>query len=478
MIQETSVQALFQEQHRPQYHFSAAKNWLNDPNGLIFLNGEYHLFYQYNPHGTDWGNMSWGHAVSKDLIHWEELPVALQDDGETMVFSGSCVLDQENTSGFGSLENPPLVALYTGHQRSTEIQVQCLAYSLDQGRSWTRHGTVLDEQKTAFRDPKVFWHEACNCWVMLLALPEDHQIAFYHSDDLKNWTLQSHFGPTGHTGGIWEVPDLFELETEQGSTHWVLKVDVFPGGPHGGSGCQYWVGHFDGETFAPTQDARWVDHGKDFYAALSVANHPERTVWLGWMNNWQYARKLDFHAWNGQMSIPRSLSLKSGETGLELVQHPISELSQLRLSSQRLPSPTLQPHQEVLLHAQGHAALELHLEIQPQDTAEFGLNFRFCGFLEMQLGYQQDELFLRRNSAFPEEGFNGLHTAPLTLKNDPLKLRILLDWSSIEVFAEGGRVVFSEVLYPNCGPVSISCYSTRGTVQVLSGMVCELQSYR
>ncbi len=243
----------YQEPFRPQFHFSPAKNWMNDPNGLLYYDGEYHLFYQYNPYGDKWGHMSWGHAVTHDLIHWEHLPVALFEANDVMVFSGSAVVDWKNTSGFGQNGKPPFVAIYTGHYTSKPLQNQNIAYSNDRGRTWMKyHGNpVLDINERDFRDPKVMWHEHTRRWIITVAWPVQRKIRFYSSPDLKTWTHLSDFGPAGSTSGIWECPDLFPLPVENvnGREKWVLSVNVGSGAPAGGSGTQYFVGQFDGSQF-------------------------------------------------------------------------------------------------------------------------------------------------------------------------------------------------------------------------------------
>lgn len=249
----------YTETYRPQFHFSPAQNWMNDPNGLLYYRGEYHLFFQYNPSGTTWGNMSWGHAVSRDLVHWRQLPVAIRNDANEMIFSGSAVIDYRNTTGFGRPGNPAMVAVYTS-ARADGTQQQAIAYSLDGGRTFTKYGVVLptpypqdpnSTPSTNFRDPKVFWYAPGKEWLMTAVLSDQHKVAFYSSPDLKHWTSLSTFGPAGATGGVWECPDLFPLAdpTHHGRQKWVLVVNLNPGGIAGGSGAQYFVGDFDGHTF-------------------------------------------------------------------------------------------------------------------------------------------------------------------------------------------------------------------------------------
>ncbi|GGJ42827.1 glycoside hydrolase family 32 protein [Deinococcus roseus] len=458
--------------HRPLLHFAPAKNWINDPNGLIFLNGEYHLFFQHNPHGTDWGHMSWGHAVSKDLLHWEELPVALEEDDQAMIFSGCCVLDAENTSGLGTPLHPPLIALYTGHHRN-EIQSQQLAYSLDQGRTWTKYGIVLTENIPDFRDPKVFWHPETQQWVMALVLASEHQVVLYGSADLLSWHKLSTFGPAGHTGGIWEVPELLRLSDDSGQEHWVLKVDLNPGGPHGGSGCQYFVGHFDGQAFAATQEAKWLDHGKDFYAAITFANTADRTVWLAWMNNWQYARDHIHSTYSGHMSLPREIHLEQTESGLVLVQRPVRELDGVWSQLQTLQQVQLNALDQVeLLHLPA-AALDAQLSFSATPHSVYGLSLHCDGQLEWTLEFQPDQetTVLTRRGQVWQEGFQGKHAAPLAAKG-LLDVRLILDHSALEVFVDSGKQVFTEAFFPAEGLVSLFLYVKSGSVK------CQIEGAR
>ncbi|MER6135616.1 GH32 C-terminal domain-containing protein [Streptomyces sp. NPDC001815] len=252
----------YSETYRPQFHFTPEKNWMNDPNGLVYFKGEYHLFYQYNPNGNSWGDMSWGHAVSKDLVHWKELPLALSHDDNEMVFSGSAVVDRDNTTGFGTKKNPAMVAIYTSHNKATGIQAQSLAYSTDRGRTWTRYqgNPVIDIGSKDFRDPKVQWYAPTKSWLMTVSLSAEHKVQFYSSKNLKDWKLQSEFGPAGATGGVWECPDLFPLavDGDKKKIKWVLVVNINPGGIAGGSAAQYFVGDFDGKKFTADDEGTYT----------------------------------------------------------------------------------------------------------------------------------------------------------------------------------------------------------------------------
>jgi len=277
---------LFREQWRPQFHFTPPDTWMNDPNGMLFYAGEYHLFYQNNPFGNRWGHMSWGHAVSRDLTHWEHLPLALAEEDGVMIFSGSAVVDWKNTSGFGVDGQPPLVAIYTGHHTTKPLQNQHIAYSNDKGRTWTkfRGNPVLDIGETDFRDPKVFWHDPSGRWVMAVSWPIQRKVRFYGSPDLKSWSHLSDFGPAGSTSGIWECPDLFLLPIEGGQreSRWVLVVNVGSGAPAGGSGTQYFIGQFDGTRFVT--DARSTPKpGAEFVPDGRVLADFEGADFQGWV---------------------------------------------------------------------------------------------------------------------------------------------------------------------------------------------------
>ncbi|GAB3662277.1 hypothetical protein GCM10027589_25020 [Actinocorallia lasiicapitis] len=315
------------EPYRPQIHYTPAKNWMNDPNGLIFYKGKYHLFYQYNPSGNTWGNMSWGHAVSTDLVHWTELPLAIPHDDQEMVFSGSVVLDQKNTSGLGTSAAPPLVAIYTSAYKQGGKQAQSLAYSTDEGLTWTKYSgnPVLDIGSSEFRDPKVFWHEASRRWLMVVALSTQQKVRFYSSPDLKSWTALSDFGPAGATGGLWECPDLFQLPVKGDGkrSKWVLVVNINPGGIAGGSGAQYFTGDFDGTTFTSDDPpsytppagtvladfeggsyGQWTSTGTAFGTAPATGNLTDQGGVSGFLGEGLVNTFLDHDASTGTLTSP------------------------------------------------------------------------------------------------------------------------------------------------------------------------------
>jgi fructan beta-fructosidase len=463
---------------RPAYHFSPAKNWMNDPNGLVWLNGTYHMFYQYNPYGDRWGHMSWGHAQSRDLYHWQELPVALSEDDSYMIFSGSVVVDEQNSSGFGQAERAPLVALYTGSQRGAAgIQNQQVAYSNDAALTWTKFtgNPVLDLDLHAFRDPKVFWYEPAHQWIMVAVLSDAHRVTFYGSSDLKIWRHLSDFGPAGGVDGAWECPDLFVLPVinAPGEVRWILKVDVFKSATVAGSGAQYFVGTFDGRAFTtePEETAQPVDYGKDFYAAASWSHLPAsagRHVWIGWMSNHEYAQEVPTAPWRGAMSVPREVSLRRSPTGYELLQAPAAELHGLRRRHRRRVSLDLNSRREsTSLVAALSPAAEIVATLEPRDAREFGLQVRVGVHEKTLIGYdvKSQRLFVDRSNSGRSDfspGFAQRQWAPLALSH-ALRLHVLLDRSSVEVFAGDGQRVLTEQIFPAAGSLGLRAYARQGT---------------
>lgn len=446
---------MLHEIRRPVFHFTPPAHWINDPNGLVYHEGEYHLFYQYYPEGLVWGPMHWGHAVSRDLITWEHLPIALYPDELGMIFSGSAVIDTENTAGFGP---GAMIAIFTHNDRLG--QMQSIAYSTDKGRTWTKNAgnpvIPLIEGKPDIRDPKVIWHAPSQRWVMVLAVMTE--VWFYTSPDLKQWTKSGVFGEGyGSHGGIWETPDLFEMQVEGEDTRvWVLTIGVQNDAPAGGSGTQYFIGSFDGSTFhcadAP-ETIRWADYGADFYAAQSWSPPPgARRTWLAWMSNWAYAREFPATDWRGSMSLPREMLLVREGEEIVLIQQPIPQLAALRGEKMRLTGPEL-----------GAADYKIPLENRPMEiTAEIHVekpNARFGLTIDSEMGADlvifcdigNQSLRLRRHSldlpGIPKlNEFNGSHMAPLPVDGQTIRLHIVIDHGSAEIFAQDGRVVFTEQL--------------------------------
>ena len=457
---ESTVMAKYDEQYRPQFHFTPKKNWMNDPNGLIYLDGEYHLFYQHNPFGTSWGHMSWGHAVSKDMLRWKELPVAIPEGEDEAIFSGSAVYDKNNTSGLGTAKNPPLVAIYTAHSDARKIQAQSIAFSLDKGRTFTKYANnpVLDLNLQHFRDPKVFWDSERGNWVMVVVKANEKKVAIYTSPNLISWNHQSDFGPLAAQGGDWECPDLIQLPIDGDSSKkgWVMIVSLNPGGIEGGSGTQYFVGNFDGKSFTPTQDydkPQWIDYGKDNYAGVTFSNMPDsRSVLIGWMNSWQYAGNLPKTPWTGAMTIPRELTLTKSKNGLVLVSNPIKELKSLH-SGKTFKETSIKVKGTHSLKGISGRELDITMTIVPNKTGKSGINVLSGNKEFTQIGYDANsgEIFLNR-------GTSSLTMAIVELlgvqkafvgKQKEITLRILVDRSSVEVFGMKGEFVITDVVFPD-----------------------------
>jgi fructan beta-fructosidase len=486
---------LYHETYRPQFHFTPAKNWMNDPNGPIYYEGEYHLFYQYNPFGNQWGHMSWGHAVSQDLVHWKDLPVALSEENGVMIFSGSTVVDWHNSSGFcrGTGKEAPscLVAIYTGH--SDKLQTQNIAYSNDKGRTWTKYSQnpVIDLHLSSFRDPKVFWHEGTHKWVMVTVLASQHKVRFFASTDLKHWTALSDFGPAGATGGAWECPDLFPLplDGDASQTRWVLSINLNPGGVAGGSGNQYFIGSFDGTTFSSEASADrilWVDYGADFYASTSFSDIPKsdgRRIWLGWLNNWKYAARVPTDPWRGAQSIPRELKLKRFANGIRLVQEPVTELQTLRQDHTSVENRSIEATNNLLKSKGLHGeTIEIVVELSSEGASEFGLKVRKRGSEEIVIGVdtKNSTLFVDRTRSGDvsfDEHFSVRHAGPITLAaGKSVRLHIFVDRSSVEVFGNDGETVISEAIFPKRSSDEIELYAHDGQTRVLKMDVWNLKS--
>ncbi|CAM4270605.1 levanase [Bacillus subtilis] len=474
----------YDEDYRPQYHFTPEANWMNDPNGMVYYAGEYHLFYQYHPYGLQWGPMHWGHAVSKDLVTWEHLPVALYPDEKGTIFSGSAVVDKNNTSGFQTGKEKPLVAIYT--QDREGHQVQSIAYSNDKGRTWTKYAgnpVIPNPGKKDFRDPKVFWYEKEKKWVMVLAAGD--RILIYTSKNLKQWTYASEFGQDqGSHGGVWECPDLFELPVDGNPNRkkWVMQVSVGNGAVSGGSGMQYFVGDFDGTHFKnenPPNKVLWTDYGRDFYAAVSWSDIPStdsRRLWLGWMSNWQYANDVPTSPWRSATSIPRELKLKAFTEGVRVVQTPVKELETIRGTSKKWKNLTISPASHNVLAGQSGDAYEINAEfkVSPGSAAEFGFKVRTGENQFTKVGYDRRnaKLFVDRSESGNDTfnpAFNiGKETAPLKPVNGKVKMRIFVDRSSVEVFGNDGKQVITDIILPDRSSKGLELYAANGGVKVKS----------
>lgn len=477
------------EQHRPVFHFTPPSMWMNDPNGMVFYEGEYHLFYQHFPDSTVWGPMHWGHAVSKDLVNWEHLPIALYPDSLGYIFSGSAVVDWNNTSGLGDKANPPMVAIFTYHdplgvEKGTDTyQTQGIAFSLDKGRVWEKYAEnpVLENPGIKdFRDPKVFWHEKTKKWVMIFAAQD--RVKIYHSANLKEWTFASDFGEnSGNHGGVWECPDLFVLDnpSQPNRKQWVMLVSINPGGPNGGSATQYFLGDFDGEVFTnvnPDSSTLWVDYGKDNYAGVTWSDIPKadgRRIFIGWMSNWQYANKVPTEKWRSAMIFPRTLSLSDTELGLRLVSKPVAEISKLREKMTTLEAETINVSKDISLKSSTFEVL-LQFDLTNSNAAVFGVTLSNELGEEVKVGYDTNnsEYFINRiksgKSDF-SDSFSGKHVAPRLTDEATMKMRLLVDVASVELFADDGLTVLTEVFFPNKDYDKVSLYTKDGSVNLKEG---------
>ena len=451
------------EKHRPQLNFSPQEHWMNDPNGMVFHNGEYHLFFQYYPEGLVWGPMHWGHAVSKDLIHWKHLPIALYPDSLGYIFSGSAVVDKKNTSGFGTSDAPPLVAIFTYHSSEkekagrTDYQYQGIAYSTDDGKTWTKYdkNPVLENQGIKdFRDPKVFWHDESEKWIMILAV-KDHT-ALWGSPDLKSWTKLSDFGyQFGAHGGVWECPDLFYCKIEgEENGKWVMLVSINPGAPNGGSGTQYFVGDFDGKTFHPDTDENstlWVDHGPDNYAGVTFSNAPDnRKIFMGWMSNWAYAQEVPTTPWRSAMTLPRDLSLRRIGDRLYVRSTPSPETSRLVSESRSPQDLTVNDSLDVASDIDFSRAMVSGTF----DRKDFMIELYNEKGQKLVAGFDErkNQFYINRGAAGRNdfsENFNPSLFAPRISDDEKITVTFIADVSSLEIFFDDGLSVMTSLYFPD-----------------------------
>lgn len=462
--QET-IDSLYKESFRPQIHFSPQAHWMNDPNGMVYFNGIYHLFFQYYPNGTVWGPMHWGHAVSPDMIHWKEMPIALYPDSLGYIFSGSAVVDSNNTSGFGKPGKIPLVAIFTRHDPKGEeagtntFQNESIAYSLDNGKTWTKYSgnpVLKNPGIRDFRDPKVMWYAKEKKWVMTLATKD--RITFYSSPDLKSWRKESEFGEKiGAHGGVWECPDLFPLKLN-GKTYWILIVNLNPGGPNGGSATQYFIGQFDGNKFISNDDKiRWVDYGPDEYAGITWNNTGNRRIFLGWMSNWEYANEVPTLKWRNAMTIPRQLILKQVGENILLASEPINELSSLKIRvATKISNQSILPKQCIV-------RLKMNL------INDYAITLSNKMGNEVLIGYDKksNQYYIDRTKSGKvnfQKDFTGRFTAPRLAKGKKSDLTLVVDAASIELFADHGLTVMTAIYFPD-GPFDKIQLSSASTLQ-------------
>jgi sucrose-6-phosphate hydrolase SacC (GH32 family) len=471
------------ESWRPTIHFSPKKNWTNDPNGLLYYKGEYHLFFQHNPKGNQWGNMSWGHAKSKNLTHWEELPVAIPHDS-AYIFSGCVVWDKSHVSGLGDAKKDLLIAIYTADYPDTR-QEQHLAYSNDDGLTWVKyaHNPVLNINMKDFRDPNIIWHAPSQQFVMSVVKPHEFAVQFYGSKDLIHWEILSQFARQGDYGMIWECPSLVEMPIENSKeTKWVLSVSSQ--GPYKGNvGMQYFVGNFDGKYFVnenPKEQVLYVDYGKDFYAAIPFYNGMNSEVfWLGWALNWSYAGDQPTFPWKGQMSTARSLRLVRTQTGLRLkqvfkpdfaVKKPDFSLSNIQVSSKwAFPVPTLLKENCYLL------------ELDLGDSVSGEIMISLAGDASSEkftvgISAKSNKIWVDRSQSgmILGAGF-GQITEAAWLSDRSKKIQILVDHSIVEILAADGTVALSSLRFPQSKTERLTLDSNSGSVKIRGIKVWKLK---
>lgn len=472
------------ESFRPVYHHTPAYGWMNDPNGMFYKDGVYHLYFQYNPYGSVWGNMHWGHSTSTDLMHWKFEGCAIVPDAWGAIFSGSCVVDHENTAGFGK---EAVVAFYTSAKSTPwgDIQMQSMAYSLDNGKTFTKYegNPILTSSEKDFRDPKVFWYAPGKHWVMILAVGQHMEI--YSSVNLKEWKKESEFGAMqGAHGGVWECPDLVEIPVEgTREKKWVLICNLNPGGPFGGSAAQYFVGSFDGKKFvneSPTQ-TKWMDWGKDNYATVTWNNAPDgRCIALGWMSNWQYANNVPTRQYRSANTLARDLTLYREGQELYLKSTPSSEVKKARGKKVSIPSfKVSEKHEMVNLFEEKQGAYEVEIVIQNAGASKIA----FCLLndkgekVSMYYDLNRKQFVMDRSESGKvdfSKDFPAVTVAPVNVDKE-LTLRLFVDRSSIEAFGEDGKFVMTNLVFPSQPYVKMCFEADKNGYAVKSLNVYKLQ---
>lgn len=496
--------------YRPSYHFTPLYGWMNDPNGMVYKDGEYHLYFQYNPYGSKWGNMHWGHAVSRDLIHWEHLDPAIARDPVGHIFSGSSVVDKKNTAGFGK---DAIIAIYTNNSVNHD-EVQCIAYSNDNGRTFTKYEgnpvlTPSDGLKD-FRDPKVFWYEKDKCWFMIVSA--DKETRFYKSKDLKKWDYVSAFGKgLGQQPCQYECPDFFQLPVngDEKNKKWVMTMNINPGCWFGGSATEYFVGDFDGKNFTcpDANEVKWLDWGKDHYATVTFSNTGSRVLAITWMSNWQYANLTPFKQNRGANGLPRELKLYEKNGKYYISEDVAPEALALRKSTKELGSQTVEGEKafagatsgmegafeieaDVTAGANGIAGIELYNNKRERtliyidmkegkvvmDRTESGLTDFGKQSVphDIELAWDKQRAAEGKQPARIENSINykndfALATwAPLSLCQEGKKtfhLDIFADKSSIELFVDGGRIAMTNLVFPVAPYENVKLYSQDGKAE-------------
>ncbi len=475
------------EKYRPAFHHTPRYGWMNDPNGMFYKDGRWHLYYQYNPYGSKWQNMTWGHSVSDDLVNWEHLPEAIRPNGLGSVFSGSCAVDHDNTAGFGS---DAVIALYTSAGTS---QMQSLASSTDDGLTFNIYPSnpVLTLESEA-RDPKVFWNDSTKEWNMILAHALDHEMLIFTSPDMKSWTLQSSFGKgLGAQGGVWECPDLFELPVAgTDEKKWVLLCNINPDGPFGGSGTQYFVGDFDGKTFKADTDAagnvstKWLDYGKDHYATVTWSDAPDgRRVALGWMSNWQYAADVPTMQFRSANTLPREMGLfraPDGEVYASSAPSPELEALRGKLAAKVKKTNVGRKARSFALPSENGGICEILMDIEASKakTVNIGLSNSQGEKVVMQYDPAATLSFDRTQSGITDfsEGFPAVTVTPTHEASGRIALRIFVDRSSMEVFGNDGEFVMTNLVFPRTPYTALSVSAEGGNAKVENLRIYSLKS--
>ncbi len=478
--------AIPEEKYRPVYHHTPPYGWMNDANGLFYKDGVYHLYYQYNPFACVWGNMHWGHSTSTDMVHWEHQPVALYRDGYGHIFSGSSVVDTNNTAGFGT---GAVVAFYTSYNTEREyIQTQCLAYSLDDGMTFTKYEgnpvLVPFDGIKDFRDPKVFWYGPEGKWIMIVSA--DREMRFYSSKNLKEWEYMSAWGEGyGVQPRQFECPDFFHLTTAEGETKWVMIVNVNPGCFFGGSATQYFVGEFDGREFtcdSPKETVKWLDWGKDHYATVCFSNTGDRVIAVPWMSNWQYGTIVPTKYFRSANAIPRQLGLFKDGGEYYVSAYPVAELSSLEKESRTFSGVTAT---KLFDNTDGAYELDLELTVPAAGRSGFRLTNAAGDVVDLYFDSHLQRFVLDRTKSgivdFGErsttheiENHDRRKTNSMDYVNDfalatwaPMavkgahRMKILYDITSLEVFIDGGRAVMTDLVFPNEPYDRLEAYSDK-----------------
>ena len=476
------------ETYRPAFHHTPRYGWMNDPNGMFYKDGRWHLYYQYNPYGSKWQNMTWGHSVSDDLVNWEHHPEAIRPNGLGSVFSGSCAVDHDNTAGFGS---DAVIALYTSAGTS---QMQSLASSTDDGLTFNIYPSnpVLTLESEA-RDPKVFWNDSTKEWNMILAHALDHEMLIFSSPDMKSWTLQSSFGKgLGAQGGVWECPDLFELPVAgTDEKKWVLLCNINPDGPFGGSGTQYFVGDFDGKTFKADTDAagnvstKWLDYGKDHYATVTWSDAPDgRRVALGWMSNWQYAADVPTMQFRSANTLPREMGLfraPDGEVYASSAPSPELEALRGKLAAKVKKTTVGRKARSFALPSENWGICEILMDIEASKAKTVNVVFSNSQGEKVVMQYDPAAATLsfdRTQSGITDfsEGFPAVTVTPTHEASGRIALRIFVDRSSMEVFGNDGEFVMTNLVFPRTPYTALSVSAEGGNAKVENLRIYSLKS--